>query len=81
VNKHVDDKFLWHNRLGHPSKPVIQCIQKPFPYVKCENSFVCDACHFSKQSKLSFPNMNNRSSSLFELVHMDIWNFVAYVQN
>jgi hypothetical protein len=59
--------------MGHPCDDVFSIIKDQYPYVKGHSKFPCDACQLGKQSKFPFPNDNNRSSSMFSIVHVDIW--------
>lgn len=34
---------------------------------------ICDCCHYAKQTKLAFPLSTIKTTSSFELIHMDIW--------
>ncbi|KAL0416203.1 UNVERIFIED_CONTAM: hypothetical protein Slati_3452200 [Sesamum latifolium] len=64
------DTWLWHQRLGHPSLPVIQHIKS----IKSSDSWdVCDVCHIAKQKWLPFPSHDIQSSQVFELIHVDVW--------
>jgi hypothetical protein len=51
----------------------MRTIAVDFPSVIHSNKIVCDACHIGKQAKLPFPNNNNRTEHVFDLLHMDIW--------
>lgn len=33
----------------------------------------CDVCIHAKQSRATFPNSLNKTTSVFELVHVDLW--------
>lgn len=68
---HLNTVFakVWHQRLGHASTPVsshldiqLQDTHKP-----------CDPCHFAKQYRLPFPKIPISTSSLFQLLHVDLW--------
>jgi GAG-pre-integrase domain len=65
----VEDNKLWHWRLGHASENVLH---KLIPLKNFNNSD-CDTCRFSKQTRLSFPLLNSKTSKSFELVHSDVW--------
>lgn len=68
-------KNVWHRRLGHPSIKVVEGVIKRFNLsVKAnENFHFCEACQFGKSSALPFPLSNSRATSLFDLVHTDLW--------
>ncbi|KAL0402248.1 UNVERIFIED_CONTAM: Retrovirus-related Pol polyprotein from transposon RE2 [Sesamum latifolium] len=63
---------LWHRRLGHPSLPILHHI----PEIKVTDSGLhqeCDACPMAKLHRLPFPTHKIQSSTIFELVHVDVW--------
>ena len=33
----------------------------------------CDVCPLARQTRLPFPNSENRSSCIFDLLHLDVW--------
>lgn len=66
---------IWHNRLGHPSNPIVSQMLK-----KSNVSFVADTipilCHRfleGKFTKLPFNNDVSKYVSPFEIVHSDVW--------
>ncbi|KAL2226638.1 UNVERIFIED_CONTAM: Retrovirus-related Pol polyprotein from transposon RE1 [Sesamum indicum] len=81
--------FLWHLRLGHPSSIVMQNI----PDVKTttpSRDLNCEIGPIAKQHRLPFPSSSITSTSIFELLHTDLWgpyhqssltaNFLAMVK-
>jgi hypothetical protein len=68
---------LWHYRLGHPSHSRIKLIQTIVPSISCIQESVCSICHLAKQRKLPFPISNSFSTSIFELLHCDVWGPMA----
>jgi Reverse transcriptase (RNA-dependent DNA polymerase)/gag-polypeptide of LTR copia-type/Integrase core domain/GAG-pre-integrase domain/Retrotransposon gag protein len=66
------NKITWHQRLGHTS---FDCLNKISIVSKLDNSIplFCDVCHRSKQTRNIFPLSINKASSIFDLVHCDIW--------
>ncbi|XP_019236658.1 PREDICTED: uncharacterized protein LOC109216896 [Nicotiana attenuata] len=64
---------LWHKRLGHASIPVMQHVSFLQNKVDSEVQNKCFVCPLAKQSRLSFPDSEKRSTRPFELVHMDVW--------
>ncbi|CAJ2636545.1 unnamed protein product [Trifolium pratense] len=44
-----------------------------YPDIHNDNKAACDVCHYAKQKKLTFPRSISISSSIFELLHFDIW--------
>ncbi|XP_068344010.1 uncharacterized protein [Pyrus communis] len=63
------EHWLWHQRLAHPSESVLSTL---FPSL-CKSSLVCEICHLSKSTRLSFNSSMSRTSKLFEMVHSDVW--------
>lgn len=63
---------LWHQRMGHPSEKVLKLLP-PVSNLVRKNKNVCDVCPRAKQTRDSFPISENNASSLFELVHIDLW--------
>lgn len=69
--QHSDLGALWHKRLGHPSKYVInkslgQTINLDF----LDN---CTICLRAKQTRELFPVSLNNATALFDFVHCDLW--------
>lgn len=60
-----------HKRLGHASYGVLKKIQH-LENIN-NNSQICDSCIRAKQSILPFPISFDKTSSFFELIHVDIW--------
>lgn len=60
--------------LGHVSNFGLKYISKQFPSIPFNNTMNhCDACHYSKQRKLPYPNSTTKSTSILDLLHADIW--------
>jgi len=72
---------IMHWRFGHPSKEVLQCVQKHmqrfpeihFPTEDC----VCPGCALGKMPNRAFPENERRGSKPFELVHSDLKSFLV----
>lgn len=65
---------VWHKGLDHLSDSVHKCISVQFPFIPIENNKIpCHICHFAKQRKMPFHNSSSQSTSIFELLHADIW--------
>jgi len=75
------DYDIMHQRFGHPSKEVLQCVQKHmqhfpeihFPTEDC----VCPGCALGKMPNRAFPENERRASKPFELVHSDLKSFLV----
>ena len=64
---------IWHCRMGHPSKRVLEKLAKQYTDIHSTDIDVCTPCHLAKQHKLPFPLNKTSSDHVFDLVHMDIW--------
>lgn len=66
----------WHIFLGHPSVTTMKHLKfitdanenEAFEVIKN-----CEVCLKAKQTRDPFPQLNERSEILFELIHGDIW--------
>ncbi|CAM8973909.1 unnamed protein product [Rhodiola kirilowii] len=63
---------MWHSRLGHPSSSVLSRLGSHLGSKVSFNSF-CNVCALSKSHKLPFASNKTFSSSLFEIIHSDVW--------
>jgi Integrase core domain len=45
----------------------------PSLYEKAKQKLVCNTCEFGKHTRSSYISSGNRSSSIFDLIHSDIW--------
>lgn len=71
---------LWHNRLGHYHVlkiPSLNGIKHGFLDKNCE--FMCEACHFAKHRRSTFPVSTSKAANCFELVHMDVWVLLLWL--
>ena len=68
---------LWHSRLGHPS---YSCMKHMDSIPKCieHNNNVCTVCPLAKQHRSPFPMSSIVSSSIFELLYVDIWGPIMF---
>ncbi|KAH9805863.1 retrovirus-related pol polyprotein from transposon RE1 [Citrus sinensis] len=68
---------MLHNRLGHPSKHVIQTILRNnclmSANVSKSNFIFCDACQLGKLHQLHFPATEIKTKYPLELIHTDLW--------
>jgi GAG-pre-integrase domain len=70
----VEDLLLLHHkRLGHPSFSLLSRLYPRLFEKTNENNFFCDACELGKHIRSSYVSSGSRSSSIFELVHSDVW--------
>ena len=74
---------LWHRRFGHlgydnlfklKNKHMVEGISVPAQDFKeqLQQKPFCEACTLAKQHRLPFPDSDSKSSSILELVHMDV---------
>nr|GEU55717.1 ribonuclease H-like domain-containing protein [Tanacetum cinerariifolium] len=65
-------KYIWHERLGHPSDQVLKVLEND---LAIDNSDLdhCEICQRAKQTREPFPLSEHKSSVLAELVHLDLW--------
>ncbi|XP_019086715.1 PREDICTED: uncharacterized protein LOC109127039 [Camelina sativa] len=72
----VEDKTLWHRRLGHPSFQVLSFLPLVFG-VGVESSTrqlsECEIYFKSKQTRAVFFDSINKASECFSLIHVDVW--------
>ncbi|WKA09208.1 hypothetical protein VitviT2T_026876 [Vitis vinifera] len=70
---------LWHYRLCHLSYNRLNSLKDVLNLKQfVSHHFHCSICHLAKQKSLSFPISNTVSSSLFELLHLEIWGSFHY---
>ncbi|GJY78471.1 putative RNA-directed DNA polymerase, partial [Tanacetum coccineum] len=66
-------KCLWHNRLGHPADQVLSVLKDKIDLNGLESSKPCEVYHKAKQTRDPFPLSDHKTSSLGELVQLDVW--------
>ncbi|GJY89910.1 ribonuclease H-like domain-containing protein [Tanacetum coccineum] len=66
-------QYDWHCRLGHPAEPVMNVLKKSLNFDKADKGLCCEVCQRAKQTREPFPLSDYVSSSLGELVHLDLW--------
>nr|GEV04349.1 retrovirus-related Pol polyprotein from transposon TNT 1-94 [Tanacetum cinerariifolium] len=71
-NKSIKDSYgLWHHRLGHVSDVKLKQIHETS--VSKSNHDNCLSCPMAKFTKLPYSISESYSTSVFELIHIDIW--------
>lgn len=59
--------------MGH--LPFVKMIS--IPHISCKfspkQSFNCPICPMARQQRLPFPERSTHSTSIFQLVHIDLW--------
>ncbi|XP_075080013.1 uncharacterized protein LOC142165336 [Nicotiana tabacum] len=65
------DVKLWHIILGH----ILFSAMKKFSFISSipNSNCICEICPLARQSRLPFPLSSNKSTTVFELVHIDTW--------
>ena len=62
---------IWHQRLGHPSDKVLGFL--PTIDKNGDSSVRCEVCFQAKQSRTEFVSSKNKASTIFEIIHCDLW--------
>ncbi|GJY78539.1 retrovirus-related pol polyprotein from transposon TNT 1-94 [Tanacetum coccineum] len=66
-------KFVWHTRHGHPSNQVVDMLHQDLNFTKDSHVSPCDICHKAKQTREPFPLSDHQTTSIGELIHLDLW--------
>ncbi|XP_071727271.1 uncharacterized protein [Rutidosis leptorrhynchoides] len=64
---------LWHARLGHLSDQVLNVLKNKLSLKGDFNTEPCEICHKAKQTRLPFPLSEQKTKSLGDLIHLDLW--------
>jgi hypothetical protein len=64
---------VWHFRLGHLTQSRLSLLHDVLPSIACKFTTVCTVCPLARHRRLSFPTSSSISSSIFDLIHVDIW--------
>ncbi|GMI63777.1 hypothetical protein HRI_000047000 [Hibiscus trionum] len=72
IQNHVNN-ISWHNRLGHPSVPVLHSLKDVLPSLQINKDDVCSICPLAKQQRLPFASSSTRAALPFDLIHCDVW--------
>jgi hypothetical protein len=65
---------IWHYRLGHLSYSRFKLLRSNNPQISCDLlSLPCIICPLARQKRLYFPHSVTSSTSIFDLIHCDIW--------
>lgn len=66
---------LWHQRLGHPSKSVVQLVlqQNNLPFLKNDDENVCNACQLAKSHQPPYSKSTHVSEIPLQLIFSDVW--------
>jgi hypothetical protein len=74
----VDKPYItrWHDRLGHPTFPIVQRVLKEFSLPvqqEVNKDHVCGPCQQTKSHQLPYLSSTSLSSHPLELVFSDVW--------
>uniref|UniRef100_A0A803MBX8 Uncharacterized protein n=1 Tax=Chenopodium quinoa TaxID=63459 RepID=A0A803MBX8_CHEQI len=69
----VDDAKLWHLRLGHLPFRQLKIAYPKCDIKPCIDDVIYQVCPKAKQTRSSFPVSSIKTSSPFELLHIDVW--------
>ncbi|XP_010424226.1 PREDICTED: uncharacterized protein LOC104709284 [Camelina sativa] len=65
---------LRHNRMGHPAAKVVGLLHGVSHNISSTIlNKVCDTFLHAKQTRLSFPISENKTTDIFEWIHCDLW--------
>lgn len=65
---------LWHRRLGHPGRDVLQHLQKcSFISYNKNSTHSCHACQLGKHVRLPFGRSSTITTAPFQILHCDLW--------
>ena len=66
---------LWHQRLGHPHRDILQLLARNKAIVvnKTSSSLLSDTCQLGKGCKLPFLSSKTVSCKPLERIHCDLW--------
>ncbi|XP_071688346.1 uncharacterized protein [Rutidosis leptorrhynchoides] len=64
---------LWHCRLGHPIKRVLNLLKHDLEWSGDSNDHICDTCHKAKKTREPFPLSDHKSTALGDLIHLELW--------
>ena len=70
----INQKYLWHQRLGHIREDRINRLEKDgiFGSLNPEPYLACESCLQEKMVKLPFVGYGERATELLALVHTDV---------
>ncbi|PKU70166.1 Retrovirus-related Pol polyprotein from transposon TNT 1-94 [Dendrobium catenatum] len=70
----ISSAVLWHQRLGHPNKRILNSISSCNSAVSSQNCDIsCSFCNSSKCHKNVFDKIERSTQSLLSLIHSDVW--------
>jgi hypothetical protein len=64
---------LWHACLGHANFQYLCLLFPSFIKASEDHKFQCEVCELSKHTRTSYIPRMHRPSSVFDLIHFDVW--------
>ncbi|GKC31474.1 ribonuclease H-like domain-containing protein [Tanacetum coccineum] len=59
--------------FGHPSDQAVDMLQNDLNFTRDSKVSPCNICHKAKQTREPFPISDHQTTSIGELVHLDMW--------
>ncbi|GKF46859.1 hypothetical protein Tco_0136661, partial [Tanacetum coccineum] len=59
--------------FGHPSDQAVDVLQNDLNFTRDSKVSPCNICHKAKQTREPFPISDHQTTSIGELVHLDMW--------
>lgn len=72
-SKHSDHCSIWHQWLGHAPVEILHKIHFLKHHDLNKELLSYTICPLARQTRLPFPTIHNKTVTLFELVHKDVW--------
>ncbi|CAL1356196.1 unnamed protein product [Linum trigynum] len=69
----INTSARWHSRLGHPADSKLLAFQPFISSTLVLNKDPCDSCLRAKQTRLPFEHSQIKTTSCFDLIHVDLW--------
>jgi hypothetical protein len=67
---------LWHAHLGHVNFQYLWLLFPSFIKACKDHKFQCEVCELSKHTRTSYIPRMHRPSSVFDLIHSDVWDLL-----
>ena len=75
VDSTINPSELWHRRFAHlhyRALPIVRKAITHLPEFQVNHDGVCKGCAQGKNVKSSFPNSNNKTNRILDIVHLDV---------
>ena len=73
---------VWHGRLSHPNKSVLQQVLSKIHDQVSVNATpeFCEACEYGKLHQNGFSSTHSlHTTGPFQVIHMDVWGLAPYI--